>query len=439
MKKEITIFWFRRDLRLHDNAGLFHALMNEKEVLPIFIFDKAILSKLEDQDDARVSFIHQAISELKVSLRAKGTDIYVVHSSPEEAFDSLLDQYKISRVYANHDYEPYAKERDEAIRRRLKASGAELLTFKDQVIFEKSEVVKDDGKPYTVFTPYSRKWKAALTEESTNSYENERYFSSFIQVSESLEMPSLKEMGFVKSSIEFPKNEVNEIIISKYKEQRDFPFKQGTTRLSVHLRFGTVSIRSLARKALSLNETWLNELIWREFYQMILWHFPHVVSSAFKPAYNHIQWRNNESDFENWCLGKTGYPIVDAGMRELLATGFMHNRVRMITASFLVKHLLIDWKWGEAFFARYLLDFELASNNGGWQWAASSGCDAAPYFRVFNPTLQTQRFDPRAEYIRKWVPEFNDPFAYPKPIVEHAFARQRVLDTYKKALGSTSE
>jgi deoxyribodipyrimidine photo-lyase len=413
--------------------------MNEKEVLPIFIFDKSILSKLEDQDDARVSFIHQAINELKVSLRAMGTDIYVVHSSPEEAFDSLLDQYKISRVYANHDYEPYAKERDEAIRRRLKASGAELLTFKDQVIFEKSEVVKDDGKPYTVFTPYSRKWKAALTEESTNSYENERYFSSFIQVSESLEMPSFKEMGFVKSSIEFPKNEVNEIIISKYKEQRDFPFKQGTTRLSVHLRFGTVSIRSLARKALSLNETWLNELIWREFYQMILWHFPHVVSSAFKPAYNHIQWRNNESDFENWCLGKTGYPIVDAGMRELLATGFMHNRVRMITASFLVKHLLIDWKWGEAFFARYLLDFELASNNGGWQWAASSGCDAAPYFRVFNPTLQTQRFDPRAEYIRKWVPEFNDPFAYPKPIVEHAFARQRVLDTYKKALGSTSE
>jgi deoxyribodipyrimidine photo-lyase len=439
MKKEIAIFWFRRDLRLHDNAGLFHALMNEKEVLPIFIFDKSILSKLEDQDDARVSFIHQAINELKVSLRAMGTDIYVVHSSPEEAFDSLLDQYKISRVYANHDYEPYAKERDEAIRRRLKASGAELLTFKDQVIFEKSEVVKDDGKPYTVFTPYSRKWKAALTEESTNSYENERYFSRFIQVSKSLEMPSLKEMGFVKSSIEFPKNEVNEIIISKYKEQRDFPFKQGTTRLSVHLRFGTVSIRSLARKALSLNETWLNELIWREFYQMILWHFPHVVSSAFKPAYNHIQWRNNESDFENWCLGKTGYPIVDAGMRELLATGFMHNRVRMITASFLVKHLLIDWKWGEAFFARYLLDFELASNNGGWQWAASSGCDAAPYFRVFNPTLQTQRFDPRAEYIRKWVPEFNDPFAYPKPIVEHAFARQRVLDTYKKALGSTSE
>jgi deoxyribodipyrimidine photo-lyase len=439
MKKEIAIFWFRRDLRLHDNAGLFHALMNEKEVLPIFIFDKSILSKLEDQDDARVSFIHQAINELKVSLRAMGTDIYVVHSSPEEAFDSLLDQYKISRVYANHDYEPYAKERDEAIRRRLKASGAELLTFKDQVIFEKSEVVKDDGKPYTVFTPYSRKWKAALTEESTNSYENERYFSSFIQISEFLEMPSLKEMGFVKSSFEFPKNEVNEIIISKYKEQRDFPFKQGTTRLSVHLRFGTVSIRSLARKALSLNETWLNELIWREFYQMILWHFPHVVSSAFKPAYNHIQWRNNESDFENWCLGKTGYPIVDAGMRELLATGFMHNRVRMITASFLVKHLLIDWKWGEAFFARYLLDFELASNNGGWQWAASSGCDAAPYFRVFNPTLQTQRFDPRAEYIRKWVPEFNDPFAYPKPIVEHAFARQRVLDTYKKALGSTSE
>lgn len=439
MKKELAIFWFRRDLRLHDNAGLFHALKNESRVLPIFIFDKAILSKLEDRDDARVNFIHQAVAALKVSLRAMGSDIYVLHSNPMDAFEELIRHYQVTRVYTNHDYEPYALERDEAIRRRLNQDGIEFLTYKDQVIFEKSEVVKEDGKPYTVFTPYSRKWKAAFTEKSTHSYENERHFSSFVQVPESEEMPALEEMGFKKSSIVFPKNEVNELVVLKYKEQRDFPFKQGTTRLSVHLRFGTVSIRSLARKASSLNETWLNELIWREFYQMILWHFPHVVYSAFKPAYNQIPWRNNETEFKAWCEGKTGYPIVDAGMRELKATGFMHNRVRMITASFLVKHLLIDWKWGEAWFARYLLDFELASNNGGWQWAASSGCDAAPYFRVFNPALQTQKFDPRAEYIRKWIPEFNDPFAYPKPIVDHAFARQRVLETYKNALGSVSE
>jgi deoxyribodipyrimidine photo-lyase len=439
MKKEVAIFWFRRDLRLHDNAGLFEALKNEVEVLPVFIFDSEILDKLEDKDDSRISFIHQAISDIQVSLRAVGSDIYVMHSNPNEAFDKLLNTYTITKVYTNHDYEPYAKERDEAIRRRLNQRGAELITFKDQVIFEKAEIVKDDGKPYTVFTPYSRKWKAALTEKATHSFNTESYFSSFTKVPVGFELPSLLELGFQQSTILFPKNEVNTTIISKYKELRDFPSKRGTTKLSVHLRFGTVSIRELTRIALVTNETWLNELIWREFYQMILWHFPHVVSSAFKPAYNNISWRNNESEFKAWCNGKTGYPIVDAGMRELLATGFMHNRVRMITASFLTKHLLIDWKWGEAWFARHLLDFELASNNGGWQWAASSGCDAAPYFRVFNPTLQTQRFDPQVEYIRKWIPEFNDPFAYPKPIVEHSFARQRVLETYKKALGSNNE
>jgi deoxyribodipyrimidine photo-lyase len=434
MKKEVAIFWFRRDLRLNDNAGFFHALTSGLPVLPVFIFDREILDKLEDKDDARVSFIHSVITTLKIQLNNFQSDIYVYHGNPSEVFNALSKTYQISSVYTNHDYEPYALTRDEGIREQLSNRGITFHTFKDQVIFEKAEVVKDDGKPYTVFTPYSRKWKARLSDSDLNAFDTETHFDALLKVDEKFKLPSLEEMGFSKSLIEIPENHFDADIISKYKEQRDFPFKKGTSRLSVHLRFGTVSIRDLVSKAIRLNETWLNELIWREFYQMILWHFPHVVSSAFKPAYDQIPWRNNEAEFKAWCHGKTGYPIVDAGMRELLATGFMHNRVRMITASFLVKHLLIDWKWGEAWFARHLLDFELASNNGGWQWAASSGCDAAPYFRVFSPALQTQRFDPNALYIRRWIPEFNDPFVYPKPIVEHSFARQRVLDTYKKAL-----
>jgi len=403
MKKEIAVFWFRRDLRLHDNAGFFHALNSGLPVLPVFIFDREILDKLEDKNDARVTFIHSVIETLKNQLANFQSDIFVYHGKPSEAFSHIAETYHIRAVYANHDYEPYALSRDESIAEQLIKLGATFNTFKDQVIFEKAEVVKDDGKPYTVFTPYSRKWKARLSDADLKPFDTKAHFGALVKPDTKFKLPRLEEMGFSKSLLEIPENHFDADIISKYKEQRDFPFKKGTSKLSVHLRFGTVSIRDLVSKALKYNETWLNELIWREFYQVILWHFPHVVSSAFKPAYDQIPWRNNEKEFDAWCQGKTGYPIVDAGMRELKATGFMHNRVRMITASFLVKHLLIDWKWGEAWFARHLLDFELASNNGGWQWAASSGCDAAPYFRVFNPALQTEKFDPNALYIREQV------------------------------------
>jgi deoxyribodipyrimidine photo-lyase len=317
----------------------------------------------------------------------------------------------------------------------LEEKGAAFKTYKDQVIFEKEEVMKDDGKPYTIFTPYSRKWKSKLEDSTLKSYSIEKHFDSFKKTAP-LPLPSLLDIGFQETDFSFPERLVKQSIVEQYDKQRNFPAIAGTTKLSVHLRFGTVSIRKLAQVALKKNETWLNELIWRDFYHQILWHFPHVQTKAFKPAYDKIEWRNNEKEFAAWCEGKTGYPIVDAGMRELNATGFMHNRVRMITASFLTKHLLIDWRWGEAYFAKKLLDFDLAANNGGWQWAASSGCDAAPYFRVFNPQLQTEKFDPKLEYIKKWVAEFGTE-KYPKPIVEHKLARERVLKVYKEALGSS--
>ena len=430
--EKINLFWFRRDLRLDDNAGLYHALKKGIPVLPIFIFDQNILNKLDDKKDARVEFIHQAILNLNENLKELGSSIKVFHSAPEKAFKELAKEYVINSVYANHDYQPYANERDNGIKELLLKNNIEFKTFKDQCIFEKDEVIKDDGKPYTVFTPYSRKWKLRLTDFHLKPYPNKKYFSNFYKT-KALEVPSLKELGFEKSGLEFPSTTISKSIVTNYKEQRDFPAIKGTSKLSVHLRFGTVSIRALAKQALLLNETWLNELIWRDFYMMILHHFPHAAKNSFKPQYDRIEWRNNESEFKAWCEGKTGFPIVDAGMRELNATGFMHNRVRMIVASFLVKDLLIDWRWGEAYFAKKLLDFDLSANNGGWQWAAGSGCDAAPYFRVFNPIEQTKKFDPKYEYIKKWVPEFNTP-SYPKPIVDHSAARTRVLAVYKEAL-----
>ena len=307
-----------------------------------------------------------------------------------------------------------------------------LHSFKDQVVLEKAEVVKDDEKPYAIFTPYSRKWKATLNNFYLSSYPTEKLFFNFFRQKEKV-IPSLVEMNFKASGQVYPIKNWKTEMIKQYKEKRDYPSIDGTSRLSVHLRFGTISIRELAREADKLNETFLNELIWRDFYQMILWHFPHVVGGSFKPEYDNIKWRNNDKEFDAWCEGQTGYPIVDAGMRELNETGFMHNRVRMIVASFLTKHLLIDWRWGEAYFAKKLLDFDLAANNGGWQWAAGSGCDAAPYFRIFNPYLQTKRFDPELKYIRKWVPEFEE-LTYTSPIVDHEFARKRCLDVYGKAL-----
>ena len=429
---KINLFWYRRDLRLDDNAGLYYALKKGMPVLPIFIFDKNILDNLEDKKDGRVEFIHQMILKLNEQLNEIDSSIKVFYSTPEKVFKELTKEYTIQTVYTNHDYEPYAESRDAAVKDFLTKHQIEFKTYKDQCIFEKDEVIKDDGKPYTVFTPYSRKWKLRLTDFHVKPYPNKKYFKNFIQT-KAFVIPTLKELGFEKSGLEFPSTTISKSIVTNYKEQRDFPAIKGTSKLSVHLRFGTVSIRALAKQALLLNETWLNELIWRDFYMMILFHFPHAAKNSFKPKYDRIIWRNNEQEFKIWCEGKTGFPIVDAGMRELNETGFMHNRVRMIVASFLVKDLLIDWRWGEAYFAQKLLDFDLSANNGGWQWASGSGCDSAPYFRVFNPTEQVKKFDPKYEYIKKWIPEFNTE-AYPKPMVDHAAARLRVLSVYKEAL-----
>jgi deoxyribodipyrimidine photo-lyase len=371
-------------------------------------------------------------------LRPVNSGLKTFYCTPKAAFEALCSVYTIENVFTNHDYEPYAIARDGQISAFLVEKGIKFQSFKDQVIFEKAEVTKDDGLPYTVFTPYSKKWKSKLTPDDLKSHETEPFFGNFLKQNEIKDLPeqiiTLEEMGFSAVSETFPSSTADMDIIAQYHETRDFPAISGTTRLGMHLRFGTISIRQLAQKSLK-HEKYLNELIWREFYQQILWHFPHVVGNSFRPQYDKIVWRNNEKEFQAWCEGKTGYPIVDAGMRELNTTGWMHNRVRMIVASFLTKHLLIDWRWGEAYFAEKLLDFDLASNNGGWQWAAGSGVDAAPYFRIFSPKLQTQKFDPKGEYIAKWVPELKE-FGYPNPIVEHDFARKRCLEVYKKALSN---
>ena len=433
-KSTVNIFWFRRDLRWQDNTGLNQALASEVSVVPIFIFDREILDKLLRKDDARVTFMHLQLQRLQKELQLIGGELQVYHGTPLKIFKQLSNKYLIDTVFCNHDYEPYAKARDATVASLLERQGTKFRSFKDQVIFEKSEVVKPDGKPYTVFTPYMRKWKEKFhesgglgellnKEEPTANWHPDKGF-----------LPSLEQIGFTDNgTIEFPEIQIDPEQLQQYHKTRDFPGLEGTTKLGVHLRFGTVSIRKLVDYALANNETFLNELIWREFYMMILWHFPQVVTESFRPAYDRIPWRNETADFDLWCQGNTGFPMVDAGMRELNATGYMHNRVRMVVASFLTKHLLIDWRWGEAYFAEKLLDFELASNNGGWQWAAGCGCDAAPYFRVFNPSLQAKKFDPDSEYINKWVPEWNSE-DYQQPMVNHSFARKRAIETYKGAL-----
>lgn len=431
-RQGVTIFWFRRDLRLRDNCGFFHALKENDNVLPVFIFDVEILNQLENKKDARVEFIHAKISELKTEFEKRGSSLLILYGKPEQVFQRLMTKYKIAAVYANRDYEPYAKRRDEKIELLLKKNDIAFHTFKDHVVFEKDEVLKSDGKPYTVFTPYSVRWKATLSASSLHYFSSENFLHRLYQTAP-FRKPALKEIAFSKSGIEIPEPRLNESLLKNYHNTRNTPSLAGTSNLSVHLRFGTVSIREMVVMAKKHNEQFLNELIWREFFQMILWHFPQVVNSAFKKEYDRIQWTNNEEHFRAWCEGKTGYPLVDAGMRELNATGLMHNRVRMVTASFLTKHLLVDWRWGEAYFAEKLLDFELASNNGNWQWAAGCGCDAVPYFRVFNPTEQQKKFDPDFSYIKKWIPEFGTS-KYPKPIIEHAFARKRFLEVYKSAL-----
>lgn len=438
MKPSVNIFWFRRDLRINDNAALYLALKSGKPVVPIFIFDREILDKLEDKSDRRVSFIYSAILELQEQLVSIGSTLQVLYGFPLQVFKGLLEQYNIEKVFTNHDYEPYAKKRDGEVSELLRHSGGSLITYKDQVIFEKSEIMKDNGEPYTVFTPYSRRWKQKLNDFYLSSYPNVKYAKNFY-AQQALPIPTLESMGFKNEKYPIPSKELQNEIIKRYGETRDFPgVENGTSRLGVHLRFGTVSVRELAKFSKSLNEVYLGELIWRDFYQMILWQFPRVGEGhTFKPEYEKIAWRNNEDEFKKWCDGMTGYPIVDAGIRELNATGFMHNRVRMVVASFLTKHLLIDWRWGEAYFAQKLLDYELASNNGGWQWAAGSGCDAAPFFRIFNPTLQATKFDKDLAYIKKWIPELNE-FTYPEPVVDHEFARKRALEVYGKAVGKLS-
>ena len=442
--QKITLFWHRRDLRLHDNAGLYHALKQHQQVLPLFIFDRNILDLLEDRKDARLSFIHDQILRLKAELESQGSSMIVKYGKSEEIWNDLLHEYEIEAVYTNRDYESYAIQRDETIQQLLEQKGIPFHSFKDHVIFEKEEILKKDGTPYKVFTPYSRNWRAKLdsklaqTEDGKTvsfylkAYPTASYYSNFKRVTP-LPMISLAEMGFEKSDLPIPPLVVKQGIIRNYDKTRDIPSINGTSKLGIHFRFGTISIRQKALKALSLNATYLSELIWRDFYSMILSHFPHVEKGAFKPQYERIEWRNKEDEFERWCAGKTGYPIVDAGMRELNATGYMHNRVRMITASFLTKHLLIDWRWGEAYFAKKLLDFDLASNNGGWQWASGSGTDAAPYFRIFNPWSQQKKFDPDFKYIRKWVVEYGTP-SYAQPMVDHKMARERCLAIYKATL-----
>jgi len=430
--KEVVCFWFRRDLRLTDNAGLYYALKSGKPVLPVFIFDTQILDKLEDKKDRRVQFIHQELERLQAELCDLGSALLVKVGKPAEVWQQLITEFSITEVFCNRDYEPEAIERDKGLYTWFEQQGIAFKGFKDQVIFDKQEIVKGDGTPFLVFTPYMKQWKAKLNDFYLKSYPVEKYISGFLH-HKPLQVPALAEIGFSKVDVDYPARTFNAKIISHYHETRNFPAVNGTSRLSIHLRFGTISIRELVRFAQMHNETYLNELIWREFFMMVLYFHPHSVNKAIKPKYDQIEWEHNEAHFTAWCAGKTGYPIVDAGMREMNATGYMHNRVRMIVASFLTKHLLIDWRLGEAYFAQKLLDYEQSSNIGGWQWAAGSGCDAAPYFRVFNPITQAEKFDPKNVYIKKWVPEYGTS-KYPAPIIDHKFGRERALARYKEAL-----
>ena len=435
MKDKLNIFWFRRDLRLEDNVGFTEALKAEDPVLPIFIFDSEILEKLP-ADDARVTFIFEELQKMRKQIQdAHGSSIAMYHGNPLKIFQELTEQYNIQKVFTNRDYEPYAKSRDLEVEELLNKNNVEFKTFKDQVIFEKDEVVKKDGDPYVVYTPYMKIWMEKFSQSHLEDHETTKYFSNLIQHSR-LPNLSLSDLGFETSKIKVPDFEVSEALIDQYQRTRNFPGKDSTSRIGPHLRFGTVSIRRVMEMAYSRsNNTFMKELIWREFFMQILYHFPYTVTEAFKKKYDRINWRNNQEEFELWKQGKTGYPLVDAGMRQLNTTGFMHNRVRMLVASFLCKHLLIDWRWGEAYFAEKLLDYEMSSNIGNWQWAAGSGVDAAPYFRIFNPTTQIEKFDKDRKYIKKWVKEYGTAH-YPKEMVDHKEARERALEVYKEAVNT---
>ena len=434
---DIAVFWFRRDLRLRDNRALEQAHRSGLPVLGIFVLDRNILELLENPEDGRVSFLVRTLGELRLELQAQGSDLLVLHSTPVEAWQHVTNTFQVGKAFWNRDYEPYAVQRDRQILDLLEGQGIQVRTEADHTLMEPGTVLKPDGQPYTVFTPYSKTWRQKIRNEDWNpspldSRPSPRWLPLPPQA-----MPTLESLGFRPTRLVLPEPLIHRDILARYAEQRDLPAVHGTSRLGLHLRFGTLSVRELAQQAMGLSDTFINELIWRDFYQSILWYFPHTTERAFKPAYDRIEWRNNPDEFERWCQGQTGYPLVDAGMRELLGTGWMHNRVRMVVASFLTKHLLIDWRWGEAWFAKHLLDFEQASNVGGWQWAAGCGNDAAPYFRVFNPYEQARKFDPQGVYIRRWVPEI-DQITYARPIVDHPMARNGALETYKKALASVS-
>ena len=422
---KISIFWYRRDLRLEDNTGLFEALNENENVLPIFIFDDSILDELPE-DDARVNFIYESLSKINKQLNNHQASIQIFKGQIDDVWEKLVTTYDIQKVYSNKDYEPYTIKRDQKIKEFLNSKGIEMKTFKDQVIFEEDEIVKADGKPYTVFTPYKRKWLEKFTKVNLNLIVN---FDNFYK--KIIDFPTLNQLGLKNSPVKVKTYSLKNV--STYSETRNFPNLDSTSYLSPHLRFGTISVRQIITELKNKSETFLSELIWREFFMQIIFHFPHVVTKNFRPKYDGIKWINNKEDYDNWCQGKTGYPLVDAGMRQLNETGYMHNRVRMVTAGFLCKHLLIDWRYGEAYFAKKLLDYELSSNNGNWQWAAGTGCDAAPYFRIFNPIEQLKKFDKTLTYTKKWVKDF-DTLEYPKPIVDHKYARNRALEAYKKGI-----
>lgn len=431
---KVTVFWFRRDLRLEDNIGLYQALQSNIPVLPIFIFDSTILDNLESKEDRRVDYIQQALTSLNAKLQSVNSTIETYYGTPSTVFEQLSSIYSIQAVYCNRDYEPQAIQRDTNISQLLQQKGITFRSFKDQVIFDHKDVIKNDGTPYTVYTPYSKRWKENLKQEDYQSLDYP--LSNFYQ-QEPLDILSLAKLGFQQTDIKYNRPILDSTIINSYDQYRDYPSLERTTQLSIALRFGTISVRACVRYARQHNEIWLNELIWREFFMQILYFYPNVVHQSFKPKYDLIHWRNDEQEFIKWCNGQTGYPLVDAGMRQLNQTGFMHNRVRMVVASFLCKHLLIDWRWGEAYFAKMLNDYDLSANNGNWQWAAGCGCDAAPYFRVFNPTLQTERFDKKLDYIKKWIPEYGTD-QYPRPIVDHSLARDRALRVYKEAVNENN-
>jgi deoxyribodipyrimidine photo-lyase len=433
MKQPLNIFWFRRDLRLDDNLGFYEALKGKNAVMPIFIFDTDILDKLP-KDDARVAFIHKTLQDMREVLQKEhNSSIAIYYGKPIDIYKTLVEAYDIETVYTNHDYEPYAKERDEAIASFLETHNIDFKTYKDQVIFEKDEVVKADGNPYVVYTPYMKTWKEKFKSYNLEIFYTNAYMDNLVEHTR-LPNLSLSDIGFKTSHQNITPYTVTPTLIQDYEDTRNFPAKDATSRLGPHLRFGTASVRKMVKKAIAeKNEIFWQELIWREFFMQILWHFPHTAKDSFKSKYDRIKWRNNETEFKAWCEGKTGYPFVDAGMRQLNETGFMHNRVRMLVGSFLCKHLLIDWRWGEAYFAEKLHDYDMASNIGNWQWVAGSGVDAAPYFRIFNPTTQIQKFDKDLNYIKTWVPDFQE-LTYPQPIVDHKMARERCLETYKSAL-----